>query len=176
MWFYCLPFIYYPNKNAVLLGLVRLTPVFVFSFEWHWETTAKASVLSNNEVFNQSLALNQPLSNEGKTVLFSRSVRWVLCCLNAPLSLGSVGCVSVCAYTPEVMGVSCECVCVGKGWQCLKVMLTVHTQTAPEESTSFVDPLCMFCVCLCCSLVLAKLFAQEMDCANLCKNLFVSHN
>lgn len=38
------------------------------------------------------------------------------------------------------------------GGGALKVMLTVHTQTAPEESASLVDPLCMFesmCVCVC---------------------------
>lgn len=43
----------------------------------------------------------------------------------------------ICAYIHEVKGVSNECLCVcWKGWLCLKVMLTVHTKTAPEESTS----------------------------------------
>ena len=55
----------------------------------------------------------------------------------------------VCAYMHEVMGVSLVCICVSvclRGWRCVKVMLTVHTQTAPEENASLVDPLCMLCV------------------------------
>lgn len=67
--------------------------------------------------------------------------------------LGWVGCVCA-AYAHEVMGVSsdtlCVCVCESwRGWRYPKVMLTVHTQTAPEDSASLVDPLCMFCTWVC---------------------------
>lgn len=53
-----------------------------------------------------------------------------------------IGCVFVWTYIYEVMGVSVVCACCRR-WRCLKVMLTVHTQTAPEESANLVDPLCM---------------------------------
>ena len=109
---------------------------------------------------------------------FSRSVWRALCWLNALLNWVELGVyLCVCVHT---WGHGCVdwvfvrmCVCVS--WQCLKVVLTVHTQTAPEESASLVDPLCILCVCVsvcvCWGLGSGRVgvFAQGVDHATLCK-------
>lgn len=100
--------------------------------------------------------------------------------------LGLAGCVfmCVCTYMRSWVCRMSDCVCVFvrvlEGWWCLKVMLTVHTQTAPEESASLVDPLCMGCVCARtrCDLVLDRLECLLREwimplCASVCMCMYM---
>lgn len=144
----------FPLNLLLIKGFARFRPVIVHLvslLKWHMWTARKSFLLIVNEICSWSSFWQLTTMKWGENSAFSRSVRWALCWLNALLNWVELGVyLCVCVHT---WGHGCVdwvfvrmCVCVS--WRCLKVVLTVHTQTAPEESASLVDPLCIFCVCV----------------------------